>query len=136
MDKNKLEEMKMGLESVKEVKDLQNLIIQMFVKKECDINASYVRSALGKSVTEMAKAASRDPELVEKEYISLFELNEEEIKMLERMTSTFVSNAIGYSIIFEDIARAKAAYEADKNTYDQIYERLSLVPIKEQTRTK
>ena len=136
MDKNKLEEMKMGLESVKEVKDLQNLIIQMFVKKECDINASYVRSALGKSVTGMAKAASRDPELVEKEYISLFELNEEEIKMLERMTSTFVCNAIGYSIIFEDIARAKAAYEADKNTYDQIYERLSLVPIKEQTRTK
>ena len=136
MDKNKLEEMKMGLESVKEVKDLQNLIIQMFVKKECDINASYVRSALGKSVTGMAQAASRDPELVEKEYISLFELNEEEIKMLERMTSTFVSNAIGYSIIFEDIARAKAAYEADKNTYDQIYERLSLVPIKEQTRTK
>ena len=82
----------------------------------------------------MGKYYQGEKENLFSKIVSFLNLNEEEIKMVGSFSPVFVRQAIGYAVIFDDYARGKAAYEANKETYDQIYASLSLIETEQMVR--
>ena len=115
-------------------KTVYDMVKETFVLQECDLTSSPVRAAVAKALLEMGKYYQGEKENLFSKIVSFLNLNEEEIKMVGSFSPVFVRQAIGYAIIFDDYARGKAAYEANKETYDQIYASLSLIETEQMVR--
>ena len=111
--------------------NLQELIVNTFVQKECDLQAPNVRAAICYAVQKMSLAAddAYNPDEILAQTASLFHLTEEEKNLVSVMTSPYVRAAIGYSVQVEDYGSARKTYETNKLVYDQIFNGLSQIEV-------
>jgi len=102
----------------------------LFVKKECDKTLPHVQAAIISAASNMAMAGkfaqdgveSVSPEMVMEELLRAYAAKgNEAVEDLIGMSPAYVKSAIGYSVDFTDLSRARVAYEAQASEYDDLY---------------
>ncbi len=115
-----------------ELKDLclKNQLERTFIKKEEHMNVSSpnILAALITASSMMAIPSDgiATRQMVETELLDLYgKAEDEQVLQLIGMSPSFVKTNIGFSVDFQDYSSAYVAYQAEKDTYDKIYEQIS-----------
>ncbi len=103
----------------------------LFVKEKVNLNDPRVIAAITTAAGHMAFASDGDRTLddTQEAMLSVFGAsdNEDVRNMMGMMSQTGVKNTIGFVTDYTDYSRARVAYEAQKEKYDELYDGLSLV---------
>lgn len=113
----------------KENYGLKNEVLNMFIKKDCDLKTENVMAAVITAASNMSLATDKmfmSKDAIEESLLSLFELKDNErAKMLLGMSPAYVKSNIGYSVDFYDFGIAKLEYDDKKEQYDSMYQHIS-----------
>ena len=103
----------------------------LFVKEKVDLNDPRVIAAITTAAGYMAIASDGDRTLddTQEAMLSVFGAsdNEDVRNMMGIMGQVAVKNTIGFATDYTDYSRARVAYEAQKEKYDELYNGLSIV---------
>ncbi len=103
----------------------------LFVKEKVDLNQPSVIAAITVAASNMAFVCDGDRTLEDTQaaMLSVFGAsdNEQVRTMVGMMGQTGVKNTIGFTTDYTDYSRARVAYEAQKEKYDELYNGLAAV---------
>ena len=103
----------------------------LFVKDKVDTTQPNVIAAIAVAAGNMALASDGDRTLsdTQEAMLSVFGAseNEEVLNMMEMMNQNGVKNTIGFATDYTDYGKARLAYEAQKEKYDELYNGLAVV---------
>lgn len=101
---------------------LKQNAIDVFVKKEVELDQTEVIAEIISAVSGMSIAADYDRDAIRESLLEAFDaLDNEEVADLCEMGPQFVRLNIGYSVDFEDYGAACAEYKSDPMSYNSVF---------------
>ncbi len=98
-----------------------------FVKNDATIEEAPVLAALITAASKMSRVVETTAaeEVVTDQLLDLYQkADSQEVTQLVGMSSSFIKNNTGYSVDVDDYAAAIKAYQAEKQKYDDLYNRI------------
>lgn len=115
-------------------KELNDLILRqkvekVFITKEgVNVNEPNVIAAIITAASAMSRESNGiiTPDMTTMELLDLYnKVDDEDVTNLIGMSSSYVNLATGYNVEFENMQAAMGNYRSNKNSYDEIYTKLS-----------
>ncbi len=98
----------------------------LFLKKDVDTFSDDVVASIVTAAMEMSKFAEipyTTEDTVKEELLDIYKKKDsEEVLELIGSAPQFVKNSIGFSVDFKDFNKGTLAYQADKESYDSLYQ--------------
>lgn len=108
--------------------ELKSILQQTFIKSEiADISQPSVLAAMITSASMMSEFSdgNASSEMTTEELLDLYgKTGDKNVTDLIGMPQNFVKGNTGYCVDFQDYSAASSAYQSEKETYDEIYQRI------------
>lgn len=103
--------------------NIKEKTLELFVKKECDLTQPNVLGAIITTASKMAIPSGlvSESDAVEALSEAFGVTDDEKVQLFVGIGSQFVEGITGWSVDYNDAARAQVAYEAEKGPLNSYY---------------